>query len=381
MNREYTRELIRYKFDKHYEFLLSLSNCYITKPYTRDLSDKYNQITQSMKEKYRNKYINIMSIEKSSIVTDYYKDTIKDLIYTYNKFNNAITRLQKKIKNYYFYKKYEYNYDMNMNTLSNYKEILRMKIIQNNTIYEFYIYDLLKIIKNALFNTEYLYEKPIIAKNPFTNIEFTHTQLYNIFIFCSLNNIHMDYFIQQYYKLDLDIHAFKIEHSEKLFENAIKSYVYYSDDNRIYEEIYDMIDYINTNKLYGHYKRYKLEKIELKSPIFAKTKYKKNIVSICKGMLLPYFFLIYKCKFNTEKYKYYLNKVLRYIHYAHMNNKYFWRVKLIGKRVLQCHPINNRTFGFFTNNAGDYDNSSTDTIVVDLSYNHVIQRDDEQELR
>jgi hypothetical protein len=127
-----------------------------------------------------------------------------------------------------------------------------------------------------------------------------------------MNNINIDYFTKQYYKVNLDIVSFKIENSEKLFENAINNYLYYSDNEILYQDIFDMIYEINRNNIHNQSIE---EQIKLINPEEATTNYKERIVKLCKNMLFPYFIILYKCGNNQEMYSYYINKVINYIKY------------------------------------------------------------------
>jgi hypothetical protein len=273
----------------------------------------------------------IHNIMYSKTITKEEKYKAKILLKYYNKYNNAITKFQKRFKIKYIYKDFDYKFDINMNELSGYDDTKKHILIQNKTIYVFYIYDLLKIIKTSLLNSQNLYEQPKKAKNPYTNLLLSDTQLYNIYIFCRMNDINIDYFTKQYYKVNLDIVSFKIENSEKLFENAINNYLYYSDNEILYQDIFDMIYEINRNNIHNQSIE---EQIKLINPEEATTNYKERIVKLCKNMLFPYFIILYKCGNNQEMYSYYINKVINYIISLQKNYKYFWRVKVIAKRII-----------------------------------------------
>ena len=63
------------------------------------------------------------------------------------------------------YRKYDMALDLSMEPLKNYSERMKIKLIHENTEYEFIIRDLLRIIKNALCSNDDLYMNPKFPKN------------------------------------------------------------------------------------------------------------------------------------------------------------------------------------------------------------------------
>lgn len=318
MDSIFTRKLIIKLFeDNYYYFICLFSSCSNSIFSKKTCIDKIKCI------------YNIMS---SKTMTKEQKHKAFTLLHYYNKYNNSLTKFQKIFKMKYIYKNSDCNLDLNMNELSNYKDTKKYILIQNKTIYIFYIYDLLNIIKTSLLNSYNLYVEPQRAKNPYTNLLLSDCDLYNIYSFCKMNNININYFTKQYYKVNLDIHSFKIENSDKLFENTVNNYLYYSDNNVLYQEIYDMIYHINTHNYNND--DIIINKIKLITPEEASIKYKNKIVELCKKILFPYFIIIYRCN-NEDKFLYYINKLVCYIKHLYKNHKNFWRVKYVAKRTLQ----------------------------------------------
>ena len=104
------------------------------------------------------------------------------IIFLFNKTQKIYFSLLKYIKSYKRknYVIYEFDTDLRFNNLDIYDKKRIVKIYENNTIYSFYIFDLLKYWKSGLLNSDYLYEEPILLKNPYTNIEMKKINLYKI---------------------------------------------------------------------------------------------------------------------------------------------------------------------------------------------------------
>ena len=210
-----------------------------------------------------------------------------------------------------------------MNPLCNFKESEKMTIIQNKTLYTFTIYDLLKVIYNSLMKSEYIQEKPKMPKNPYNNIKFSNHILYNVYIRCRLNNINMNYFVKQYYKSNLNIRRFRCDNHFKLNSNAIKNYIYYATEEDLYDEIYTMFGYIESEDLCYDYGI--KQEIYLEDPDTTSDKYKNKLVDICKKMLYPYFIHVYKTRHEPRIDKYYVSNMMNYLKTFIKKHGMFWR--------------------------------------------------------
>ena len=319
-----------------------LSHSIISKKYDNDMGISFSfcycyHITGNKHQRYREKLENFLRIFSSPFNTD---DRIKkniEFIGVYNKYVKLFSIIQNKWR-LRKCNKYDYEYDMTMNPLSNFKETEKMTIIQNNTQYIFTIYDLLKIIYNALMKCEYIQEKPSVPKNPFNNLKFSKNILYNIYIHCRLNNINVNYFVKQYYKCELNLKRFKCDNNFKLNTNAIKNYIYYSTIDDLYDEIYTMFGYIESEDLCNDYG---IEKnIQLEDPDNTSDSYKSRLVSICKKMLYPYFVHVYKTRHEPSIDRYYTTNMMNYLKTFIKQYGMFWRRKIKVVRNMDV-PRNN----------------------------------------
>ena len=78
-------------------------------------------------------------------------------------------------------KVFDSNTDLYFNPLNKYPKNQLVKLIINNTIYNFRISNLINMWLDSLTKQENLFCKPIELKNPYTNLPFNKHNLYNIF--------------------------------------------------------------------------------------------------------------------------------------------------------------------------------------------------------
>ena len=320
-----------------------LSHSIISKKYNDDMGISFSfcycfHITGNKEKFYKEKIENILRIFSSPFNNDERVEKYIEFIGVYNRYVKLFSIIQNKwrLRNY---NKYDYDYDLIMNPLCNFKESKKMTIIQNKTLYTFTIQDLLKIIYNSLMKSEYIQEKPKMPKNPYNNLKFSDNILYNVYIHCKLNNINMNYFVKQYYKSNLNIRRFRCDNNFKLNNNAIKNYIYYATEEDLYDEIYTMFGYIESEDLCYEYGIE--EGIHLEYPDTTSNKYKNRLVSICKKMLLPYFVHIYKTRDEPSIDKYYILKMMNYLKIFIKQHGKFWRKKI---KVLNRNRNRNRNY-------------------------------------
>ena len=307
-----------------------LAHSIISKKYNYDMGMSFSfcycyNITNYKSKRYKEKIENFLRIFSSPFNNDKRVEKYIEFIGVYNRYIKLFSIIQNKwrARNY---NKYDYDYDLIMNPLCNFKESEKMTIIQNKTLYTFTIQDLLKIIYNSLMKSEYIQEKPKIPKNPYNNLKFSDNILYNVYIYCKLNNINMNYFVKQYYKSNLNIRRFRCDNNFKLNNYAIKNYIYYATEEDLYDEIYTMFGYIESEDLYYEYGIE--EGIQLEYPDTTSDIYKSRLVSICKKMLLPYFVHIYKTRDEPSIDKYYISKMMNYLKIFIKQHGKFWRKKI-----------------------------------------------------
>jgi len=272
-------------------------------------------------ETYEEKLLIFLQILNSPFTNNESKKKYIKMMKIYNKYNYYINIIQKKWK-FNRYKIYDCDCDLTMVPLNEFKNNELITFVQNDTIYTFTIKDMLSIIQNSLFSCEYLNEKPSHPKNPYNNIILPNHVLYNLYIKCKNQNIQLNYFVKQYYLCDFCLYSFRCQNNFKLGMNAIKQYIIYTPDELIYDEIYDMIFYINIHNL--HIKYNIIETITLVEPDNINEKYMKKIIKLCKKMLFPYFMHLYRTQHDAMLNKYYINKMMTYLKTIINYNPNFW---------------------------------------------------------
>lgn len=144
-----------------------------------------------------------------------------------------------KRKNYLLY---EIDTNMNLTPLKEFHSRFTIEICENNTIYKFFLPDLIRMWKIALYNQEEMFECPKTLKNPYTNITFKNINLYRIYFASLHNNIKIPKIIQYFYESNFDISELLYEYSIYLRERAIKTYV-----NELPFELYEDLATIKYN--------------------------------------------------------------------------------------------------------------------------------------
>ena len=350
-----------------------LSNTIISKLYNKDIGMTfafcYNYSVEGDRhQRYKTKLTNINNMLQSSFASVERKNKNLEFLGVYNKYIKSFSIIQ----NIWRRKKYstfDYDYDLTMNPLSDYNEKDKMTFIQNKTIYTFTISDMLNVIYNSLMQCEYLQQKPGIPKNPFNNLPFSDAILLKLYVHCRLNNISMDYFVKQYYKCDFCLQAFGCRNHFKLSENAIKNYIYYTTEDTLYDEIFNMFYYIDTEDYTFSYNI--RDDIQLISPYVATDQYKIRIVNTCKKMLLPYFMHLYKTQHDARVNNYYINTMMDYLKKFIDTYGTFWRKKLKPRKQKKTWNFEpNTTFKFNF----DVSRNAIDTNIFnfDASQNEII---------
>jgi hypothetical protein len=139
------------------------------------------------------------------------------------------------------YRKYDMALDLSMEPLKNYSERMKIKLIHENTEYEFIIRDLLRIIKNALCTNDDLYMDPKFPKNPYNNIEFTRENIYTLFITMKYRNYTIPEIFHRFVKNHLDLPYFIIKNETYIRHLCIEDYHSQFSKEDLFEEIILML--------------------------------------------------------------------------------------------------------------------------------------------
>ena len=127
---------------------------------------------------------NVFQIFKESILDEeFITDYIEILIDLYISVKKLMNKLNSIARSYKFKKavNYDIDTDLYLNPLDNLPNHEKIIILENNTLYNFKLRDLISCWKLALLNSQGLFAKPIQLKNPYTNLPFKEHN-YTIFI-------------------------------------------------------------------------------------------------------------------------------------------------------------------------------------------------------
>ena len=222
------------------------------------------------------------------------KEDIQDIYIKSKKHLNALNRFVN-IYKFKKYKHFEYYTDLNFVSLKNYEDKDKIKIIQNKTIYNFKIKDLINLWKISLKNNDQMFPMPKQLKNPFTNIIFEDHHLYKIFFKYIFSGNLMPEIILYYFKSNFNLHLFKMEAHEKLQTNAIIKYI----DKGPVQEQFDYLSMLMHE--FRKYTDYTFFKPDLS--IFKKLCVIKKLKRFVK------YYLIYKFNTNILKKEFYSKKI------------------------------------------------------------------------
>jgi len=186
-----------------------------------------------------------MSIKSLSDLLDnsFYKDEAKyHIIRIYakiKKYYNIFLNIANKFK-WNKMKKYDNNYDLCMNNLSDFKKTTLIEIAEDNVRYIFRISDMIKIFNNALTNNYEMFAEPQHIKNPYTNKEISNHNLYNIYYTIKYSNIIMPTLMHLFYLSNFDIDDFLLNNEEKIRDMSIISYIKNLTNTKLNKEIRQM---------------------------------------------------------------------------------------------------------------------------------------------
>ena len=271
------------------------SNDYENKPYP----NSFNLMSETYSVKNNLRFfffcVYYLSIPETNANLFLTKEQILDIYIKAKKHTSALSKFARVYK-FKKYKTYEYDSDLSFISLDKYSDSEKIKIIQNKTIYNFKLKDLINLWKISLNNSDNMFPMPKPLKNPFTNIVFDKHQLYNIYFKYGFGPNFMPEIITLFFKSNLNFHIFKMESHEKLQINAINKYVNKGTVVNLYDYLVMMF----------HDFRYELEYVFLKPnlSVFRKLSIIKSLERFLK------YFLYYKFITNPLRQEYYA-KIIR----------------------------------------------------------------------
>ena len=146
--------------------------------------------------------------------------------------------------------------DLCMNQLSSLPAKHKIYLLDQQTLYEFRLTDLLHICCSALTYSIGLQPAAQWPKNPYTGLPFTIAHLYAIYFKLQDTRITIPYYIQLFFRWNFSLSTFTFELYPLLKDFAIKNYLLDSSDDTLLFEIEHMvkdickdIHFMNTDKM------------------------------------------------------------------------------------------------------------------------------------
>ena len=152
----------------------------------------------------------------------------------------ALEILSRKFK---CYKSIKYNNesDLYLNPLKNFKDVHKINIYQNNTLYKFRLSNLINYWVECLYNSEGLFPAPQKLRNPYTNIEFSKANLYNIYFKILETSFTVPTCITDFFLCDMEKEPFLEKHYLKCQEESINNFMKFAGVDEKFEQILNML--------------------------------------------------------------------------------------------------------------------------------------------
>lgn len=226
-----------------------LNKIYICGNKTIELGLLYCILKIHIASSLKQKYYTIKTFLRNKYFNESLKNRFIMYLCTYQMFCMHINT----IKSYHKRKKYKLfpnDFTLSFISLSEIQDSHKIKIVQNNTMYEFSMKELLTLCHNSLSYSEYLLSIPSLPKNPYTNIEFTKNIMYILYVKSIISHIKLPVLFESFIRYHMDFDLFYEYNSYQL--NWI-SCIHYVDKL----EDLSKLNYIN--QLLNSYTRYRLK--------------------------------------------------------------------------------------------------------------------------
>lgn len=232
--------------------------CFLTAIKKQPLTALYDMLNNPF-------YSNDTKTELSNIfcIMQQYRHTFKQCIYRWRR-----KRLHR----------YENDTDLLSNNLSGYNPAQIISIVENNTIYDFCLPDLIKIINNALLYREHLFSNPVFPKNPYTNLPFGIHNMYNIYFHILGSSQIMPNLLYLFFLSNFNIDTFFTNNESLLRDKNIQSYYKELTEDEKYNNILTMLNiyakYVPNIIIHVHYPKHSIvDKLAFLLPDYLTCKY------------------------------------------------------------------------------------------------------------
>tara|TARA_B100000963_G_scaffold319884_1_gene302077 strand:- start:2718 stop:4619 length:1902 start_codon:yes stop_codon:yes gene_type:complete len=190
--------------------------------------NKYDALNDQLKNLF-------LSKDKRDTLLEYFMKTQK-IYWTFKRFARKIY-----IKNHI--KESPHTVDLTLNSLDSHPQHLKVKIIQQDIIYTFFINDIIKIINSSLTYAPDMFSEPTQPKNPYINLPFTTGNLLTIYNFVANSNKVMPKLLHAFFLSEFNIPKFHIEYECLIREEVLKKYYDDASDRKLYSDIIVMLRY------------------------------------------------------------------------------------------------------------------------------------------
>jgi hypothetical protein len=247
------------------------------------LNSLYHARTFSMK---RSKF----EVLKTTIYDNYFVSD-SQIYNILNKFCLAQKRYNALCRFAYLYKlkkaiTFDSQLDFYLTPFNNLSPKILISLLDNGTIYQFRITDLIQIINSALSNSPEFFTEPLEIRNPYTNIPFSNANLYNIYFFIKESTFIMPTLFHLFFTCKFNLMEFSIQHENIIRDIAIDNFVKSATE---------------VQKLY--YILYMLEKHgnSIRPVLIHNSFPKEKIVHTFEYMLKPFLHSIYSLNISKKK--------------------------------------------------------------------------------
>lgn len=235
------------------------------------------------------------SILEEEFITEHDKEILIDLYISVKKLMNKLNSIARLYK----FKKsvnYDIDTDLHLNPLEDLPTHEKVIILENNTLYNFKLRDLISCWKLALLNSQGLFSKPIQLKNPYTNLPFKEHNLYNIYFKCLDMYVNLPMCITVFFKCTMSLRKYQLLYYTTLKEVAIINFM---NSNHYYELFEQVLNLLHDNRKAVDY---------LTFTNYCSISIRTKAVKVFKPMLMNYLLSKYSCnpiikdqKLNTLK--------------------------------------------------------------------------------
>ena len=186
--------------------------------------------------------------------------------------------------------------DLYKTPLSEFPKEQIISLIENNSVFDFRLTDLLTMWKKSLEHSDGLFADPLMLKNPYTGQVIEKHNLYNIYFALLESTFNIPPLLSYFFVLEFDINEFYIIHYSLLHDIAINNYYKSTTDEEKFLDIIEML------KTYGN------EDLSIPSNQYSSYR-KKQIIKKLNYLLLHYYYTEYSQ--NSKLKERHHNKMLR----------------------------------------------------------------------